>query len=97
MLTFVTGNSFKKATETNDGRKFIKGINAGFAACLTLLAVCVIFSIVITVCIEWGYTSEIADYINITTLFVVSFLLSYALTSIFGIIIDIYNYKSTYI
>lgn len=95
LLTFFTGDSFKKATETDDGRKFIKGINAGFAACLTLLSVSIIFSIVIAVCIEWGYTSEIADYINIATLFGVSFLLSYAITSIFGIIIDIYNSGQT--
>lgn len=28
LLTFFTGDSFKKATETDNGRKFIKGINA---------------------------------------------------------------------
>ena len=95
LLTFFTGNSFKKATETDDGRKFIKGINAGFAACLSLLAISVVFSIIIAVCIEWGYTSEIAEYINIVTLFGVSFLLSYAIISIFGIIIDIYNSGQT--
>lgn len=95
LLTFFTGNSFKKATETDDGRKFIKGINAGFAACLSLLAISVVFSIIIAVCIEWGYTSEIAEYINIGTLFGVSFLLSYAIISIFGIIIDIYNSGQT--
>lgn len=95
LLTFFTGDSFKKATSTDDGRKFIKGINAGFAACLTFLAVCIIFSIIIAVCIEWGYTSEIAEYINIGALFGVSFLLLYAVTSIFGIIIDIYNSGQT--
>ena len=95
LLTFFTGDSFKKATKTDDGKKFIKGINASFAACLTLLAISVIFSIVIAVCIECGYTSEIADFINICALFWVAFLLSYAITSIFGIIIDIYNSGQT--
>ena len=95
LLTFFTGDSFKKATETDKGRKFIKGINAGFAACLTLLAVSVISSIIIAVCTEWGYTSEFAEYINMGALFGVSFLLSYAITSIFGIIIDIYNSGQT--
>lgn len=95
LLTFFTGNSFKKATETENGREFIKGINAGFAACLTLLAISVIFSIIIAVCIEWGYTSEFAEFINISALFGVTFLLSYAITSIFGIIIDIYNSGQT--
>lgn len=95
LLTFFTGDSFKKATETDDGRKFIKEINAGFAAFLSLLAISVIFSIIIAVCIEWGYTSENAESINTVTLFVVSLLLSYAFTSIFGIIIDIYNSGQT--
>ena len=95
LLTFFTGESFKKATETDDGKKFIKGINAGFAACLTLLSICVIVSIIIAVCIEWGYSSQYSELINFSSLFVISFLLSYAITSIFGIIIDIYNSGQT--
>ena len=95
LLTFFTGNSFKKATETDKGKEFIKEINASFAACLTSLAVSVIFSIIIAICIEWGYTSEFAECLNIGVLFGVSFLLSYAIISIFGIIIDIYNCGQT--
>lgn len=95
LLTFFTGESFKKATETPKGRIFIKGINAGFAACLTFLAVSVLVSIMIAVCIEWEYTSEHADCYNLCALFGLSFLLSYAITSIFGIIIDIYNCGQT--
>lgn len=95
LLTFFTGESFRKATESEDGRKFIKGINAGFAACITLLAICIIVSIFIAVSIELEYSSEYAEYINMVALFVMSFLLSYSITSIFGIIIDIYNSGQT--
>ena len=95
LLTFFTSESFKKATETQKGKNFIKGINAGFAACLFFLALSVLVSIVIAVCIKWEYTSEYADYFNLCALFGLSFLLSYAITSIFGIIIDIYNSGQT--
>jgi len=95
LLSFFTGDSFKKAIGTAEGRKFIKGINAGFAACLTILAVSVLVSIIIAVCIKWEYTSEHADCYNLCALFVLSFLLSYAITSIFGIIIDIFNSGQT--
>lgn len=95
LLTFFTGESFKKATESQEGRMFIKEINAGFAACLFFLAISVLISIMIAICVEWEYTSEYADFINYFALFGLSFLLSYAITSIFGIIIDIYNSGQT--
>lgn len=95
LLTFFTSESFKKATETAEGRKFIKGINASFATCLTFLAVSVLVSIMTAVCIEWEYTSEYAEFFNLCALFGLSFLLSYAIISIFGIIIDIFNSGQT--
>ena len=95
LLTFFTGDSFQKATNTAEGKKLIKGLNANFAVCLTIQTVSIISSILISICIEWEYTSEFAIYINIIVLFFVSFLLSYAITSIFGMIIDIYNSGQT--
>ncbi len=95
LITFFTGDSFKEATGTQKGKDFIKSINAGFAACLTFLAISVLVSIMIAVCIEWEFTSEFAEYFNQFALFGLSFLLSYAITSIFGIIIDIYNSGQT--
>lgn len=95
LLTFFTSDTFKRFTGSEKGKTFVKGMNAGFAACLTFLALSVLSSMLITVCFEWGFTSVYANQINMAALFGISFLLSYSITSIFGIIIDIYNSGQT--
>lgn len=94
-LTFLISDSFQKVKDTKGGNKLIKDLNSSFAACLSISSITLI-AMIVTSCIA-NMNIEIAnsDFINYSVFAIVSYLLAYSVSILFGIVIDIFNCGQT--
>lgn len=95
LLSFILGGKLSKITKDNNGKKLIKRLNSSFAACLFFTTISIIVlissSIILLTNIKINIGINYCELLNYFAYFLISFLLFFSVSVLFGIIIDIYN------
>lgn len=97
LISFFTSEEAKKimAMENKEkeisGKELIVNLNGNFAVCVIGGVFCLLTSFIVSYISSLGLTFEYADVINNIVLFVLLFLLSFSMTTLFGVIQDIFN------
>lgn len=97
MLSFLLSDKISSIKEKTGGREFIQNINSSFAMCLLISILTIILMIVFKgiSCMELEVEPKLADAINYVAYFIITFLLTYSVFILVGIVVDIYNSGQT--
>ena len=94
MLTFIF-KAKDKLKQTEEGRKLIKSINGGFAACLLLSVLTIIVLVFVSLLANLNIEIDCPNIVNYPIFFFVCYLLIYSVYVIFGVVIDLFNSGQT--
>lgn len=95
MLSFIFGKAKDKLKQTEEGRKLIKSINGGFAACLLLSILTIIVLVFVSILVNLNIKIDCPNVVNYPIFFFVCYLLVYSVYVIFGVVIDLFNSGQT--
>ncbi len=95
MLSFFIGDKFSEIKKNEKGKRLIKELNSGFAACLFVSTFAIIIMIVVSCVANLNFEVYNPDIINYPIYFIVCYLLFYSVSILIGIVIDIFNCGQT--
>ena len=95
LLSFILSGKLSTITKDKKGEKLIKRLNSSFAACLFFTTISIIIlissSIILMTNIKVNLGINYCEILNYSAYFLISFLLFFSVSVLFGIVIDIYN------
>ena len=101
LISFFTSEKAKKIMMMENkerrinGKDLIVNLNGNFAVCVIGGVFCLFTSFIVSYISNLGLTFEFADVINDIVIFVLLFLLSFSIITLFGVIQDIFNLGQT--
>ena len=95
LLSFILGKGSEYIKNSEEGKNLILILNSSFAACLIISAATVIISIFFSCLANIHICIEHSDIANYFAFFLTAYLLTYSVTILIGIVIDIFNIGQT--
>lgn len=95
MLSFILSDTMSKFKSTENGKKLIQSINAGFAACLLISTITIIVMLIVSNVANLNIEIVHSDRVNYPVYFVICYLLTYSVCVLVGVIVDIFNSGQT--
>lgn len=97
LLSFFVSNIMQDIVATEEGKTFLQSLNSGFASCLLMSTISILAAIIVSCIKELNIAVSFASVCNYVAIWMVTYLMCFSVTILFGIIIDIFNSGQTVI